>query len=144
MAGYKYDPKTQKQVGCRAKVRAYRSRRKGVKCWTITEVSLNHTNCHGEQGNASLASVEELIAVLVRANPKITGPGLAKTLRATAGISVHPRTALRAKATALGRTVGACKAGYTALTSLLHHLESTEGTYTNTLVRADTHLSSVS
>jgi len=78
-----------------------------------------------------------MIAVHVRANPKISGPGLVRTLKSTAGINVTPRTALRAKAKALGRTPGACNAGYTALTSLLDHLGSTKGNYTDTSVRIE-------
>lgn len=134
LTGFEYDKTTKRQTGCPARVRACKSRSRYVRRWTITEVSLYHSNCHGEQLSASLASVEEMIAVLVRTNPKISGPGLVRTLKATAGINVTPRTALRAKAKALGRTASACKEGYAALTSLVDHLGSTKGNYTNTVV----------
>ncbi|CAM9100737.1 unnamed protein product [Pylaiella littoralis] len=130
-AGRKVDPNTKKEIGCRARVRACKSRRKNLELWKITEAYLDHNNCTGEQENASLASVEEVIAALVRATPDISGPGIKLALR-TKGISVHTRTALRAKAKALGRTASRNKEGFTALTSLLEQLQTnSKGTYTS-------------
>lgn len=138
-SGRKFDKKTKKELGCRARVRACKSRRKNLKLWKITEAYLDHNNCTGEQENASLASVEEVIATLVRATPGISGPGITRALR-TMGISVHTRTALRAKAKALGRTASGNKEGFTALTSLLEQLQTnSKGTYTSVEVGVFVH-----
>lgn len=136
-AGRRYDKKKKKEVGCRAVIRACKSRRKNFKLWKITEAYLVHNNCTGEQENASLAAVEDMVAVLVRANPRITGPGIVKHLHTVDGINVHPRTALRAKAKALGRTDKRNKEGFTALQSLLDQLESTTGVHTNVTVSSE-------
>lgn len=96
-----------------------------------------HNNCTGEQENASLAAVEDVVAVLVRANPGITGPGITKHLQTVDGINVHPRTALRAKAKALGRTDKRNKEGFTALQSLLDQLGSAKGVHTNIMVSSE-------
>ncbi|CAB1117118.1 unnamed protein product [Ectocarpus sp. CCAP 1310/34] len=127
-AGRKYDAKRKKEVGCLARVRATKSRRKNLEMWKITEARNVHNNCTGEQENASLSAVDEMIATLVRATPSITGPAIAKMLKDGSGISVHPRTALRAKAKALGRTGSGSTEGFTVLTSLLEQLDASDNT----------------
>ncbi|CAM9216637.1 unnamed protein product [Ectocarpus sp. 4 AP-2014] len=103
--------------------------------WKITEARFVHNNCTGEQENASLSAVDEMIATLVRATPSITGPAIAKMLKDGSGISVHPRTALRAKAKALGRTGSGSTEGFTVLTSLLEQLDASDK-YTHSSIEA--------
>lgn len=94
-----------------------------------------HNNCTGEQENASRSAVQEMIATLARANPSISGPAITKTLKDGSGISVHPRTALRAKAKALGRTGSSSTEGFAVLTSLLEQLDASDK-YTHTSIEA--------
>eukprot|EP00752_Nemacystus_decipiens_P010107 g9008.t1 len=132
-AGRKYDKERKKEVGCRARIRACRSRRKNLKLWKITDAYLVHNNCSGQQENASLAAVEDIVAKLVRANPSITGPGIRKHLQTVDAINCHPRTALRAKAKTLGRTERRNKEGFTALQSLLDQLGLSDRVHTNVM-----------
>ncbi|CAM9287864.1 unnamed protein product [Ectocarpus fasciculatus] len=111
------------------------SRRKNLEMWKITEARFVHNNCTGEQESASLSAVHEMIATLVRASPSISGPAIAKTLKDGSGISVHPRTALRAKAKALGRTGSSSAEGFTVLTSLLEQLDASDK-YTHSSIEA--------
>ena len=61
----------------------------------ITAVCKNHVNCAGG-GRISTSVVKPLVDQLVRANPKIAGTGIKRTLK-TAGFDVHTREAQRAK-----------------------------------------------
>lgn len=127
-----------KEVGCRARVRAYLSRK--TKAWGVTEANLVHDNCAGEQKGSGVAALEGEISTLVSANPGISGTAIRKTIRAQIGVDVHTRSALRGKAKALGTTAAGNAEGFTALSSFLSELQSgggngSSGTVTSVQVR---------
>eukprot|EP00752_Nemacystus_decipiens_P018576 g16655.t1 len=68
-----------------------------TKEFKITAVEKNHINCAGG-GRTSTSVVKPLVDQLVRANPKIGGMDIKRTLK-TAGFNIDTREAQRAKKT---------------------------------------------
>lgn len=123
-----------KEMGCRARVRAYRSRKS--KTWRITVANLRHDNCAGEQKGSSVAALAGEISTLVGGNPSISGTAIRKTVRAQTGVDLHTRSALRGKADALGTTATGNAEGFTVLSSFLAKLQSgSKGAVTSVKVR---------
>ena len=63
--------------------------------YTITKVGKDHVNCVGGERTGSNV-VQPMVDQLVRANPKIGGPGIKPTLK-IAGFEITDRTSQRAK-----------------------------------------------
>lgn len=122
------------EVGCPARVRAYRSKKTNL--WGITVADLDHRNCTGEQNGASVSALQGVISTLVGANPGMRATSLKKTIKAQTGIDVHVRSALRGKMKALHATSSGVAEGFTVLSSFLSQLTSkSNGTVTSVQVR---------
>ncbi|CAN0351658.1 unnamed protein product, partial [Ascophyllum nodosum] len=62
----------------------------------VTQVGKTHVNCVGGGRRPSANVVQPMIDQLVRANPKIGGPAIKRTLK-TAGLDISDRTSQRSK-----------------------------------------------
>ena len=73
-----------------------KARRQANNDFKVTQVGKTHVNCVGGGRHPAANVVQPMIDQLVRANPKIGGPAIKRTLK-TAGLDISDRTSQRSK-----------------------------------------------